>query len=56
VNQKDNPMGWNEEQLKCLDERRCMKCKTKMIVKNKIPMFGGYVDSWGCPNKRCSSP
>lgn len=46
-------MGWTDEQLRCLDNRLCMKCKQKLKVVNKIPMFGGYVDSWACVNKEC---
>ena len=53
MSREHNKMGWTEEQLKCLDEKRCMKCKQKKKIVDKIPMFGGYVNSWGCVNKEC---
>jgi len=50
-----NADNWTEEQRHCLDNRLCMKCKTKMVIKDRINMgsFFGTVDSWGCPNKEC---
>ena len=45
-------MSFTEKQMKLLDEHRCFKCEKKMSIVDKIPMFGGYVDSWACTHCR----